>query len=91
MAKYGDQISIDYKVQKDYSAYQNSSHLNLYITKNDNVKFCDETGVELLYSWKLPVFNDILFTLTFGSVEIEATVKNKETGVVYKTIVHLDN
>ena len=94
LAGRGKQISVNQKVVrkfKPYSIMQRSIGFDLYATKAFDAKFCDDPGVSLLRPWEieLPENNNhdkditILFTLTFGTVEILATAENQKTGQKY--------
>lgn len=72
---------------------QRSISFDLYVTKALNAKFCNELGVSLLRPWEIELpenvnYEDvtILFTLTFGAVEILATAENQKTGEKYQVV-----
>jgi hypothetical protein len=67
----------------------------MYVTKEFDVKFCNDPGVSLLRPWEIELpendnYDDditILFTLTFDTVEILATAENEKTHEKYKVKV----
>ncbi|RIA82054.1 hypothetical protein C1645_809788 [Glomus cerebriforme] len=100
LAKRGEQVPVDKKIVRNYaapSATQKILGLDIYVTKKDNATYCNEPGVELLDSWniKIPEENkskenrSFSFTLTFGSVEIEATAQSK-SGEKFENSFELD-
>lgn len=87
---------MDEKIVKEfrpYSVLQQKISFDLYVTDNQDVKYCDEPEVSLLRNWEIELPENgniedmkdttILFTLTFTTVEILATAENKKTGEKY--------
>ena len=78
--------------------YQRKMGLDLFITPQDDAKYCDDYHVKPLgnkWSIDLPLsLNDddrsILYTMKFGSVEIEVTAVNSGTGDKYENTFDLD-
>jgi hypothetical protein len=80
------------------SLTQRSVNFNIYVTKEPEAKFCNDPGVILLRRLEIQLPDDddtdddeddyddviISLTLTFGTVEILATAKNKKTGENYR-------
>ncbi|CAG8709414.1 9814_t:CDS:2 [Funneliformis caledonium] len=69
---------------------------DIYITPEDDAKYIDDLLVKSLEKWsiELPLSlhdddHSILFTLMFGSVEIQATAVNTGTGDIYETTFDL--
>ncbi|RIA82050.1 hypothetical protein C1645_744051 [Glomus cerebriforme] len=93
LARRGDQVLANKTVTKTFepcSLMQQKVGFNMYVTKGTDAKFCNDPGVSLLRKWeiKLPENENfentiILFTLTFGTVEILATAENQKTGDRY--------
>ena len=81
-----------------YLSFQRNIDFDMYVTDEKDVKFCDDAEVSLLRNWEielpeLPENEDfdqeiedttIIFTLTFGTVEILATAQDQRTGKKYK-------
>ncbi|RIA87542.1 hypothetical protein C1645_827651 [Glomus cerebriforme] len=94
LAGRGKQISVNEKVVREFkphSIMQRSIGFDLYVTSAFNAKFCIDPGVSLLRPWEIELpendnYEDvtILFTLTFGTVEILATAENQKTGKKYQ-------
>ncbi|CAB5380814.1 unnamed protein product [Rhizophagus irregularis] len=91
LAGRGKQILVNQKVVrkfKPHSIMQPSIGFDLYVTSANNAKFCNDPGVKLLRLWEIELPDDyeditILFTITFGTVEILATAENQKTGEKY--------
>ncbi|CAB5381308.1 unnamed protein product [Rhizophagus irregularis] len=96
LAKRGEQVPANKKVIKAFepcSIMQQKIGFNMYVTKNTGAKFCNDPGVSLLRNWEIELPKNeniedmedttILFTLSFGSVEILATAENQKTGAKY--------
>ncbi|CAI2183150.1 1261_t:CDS:2, partial [Funneliformis geosporum] len=90
LAKLGDSVTENYKVIRKFQPFsllQRKMSFNLYATKKVNAKYCHDDGVTLLRACviELPENENlddvtIVFTLTFGAVEIIATAVNQNTG-----------
>ncbi|CAI2179278.1 13254_t:CDS:2 [Funneliformis geosporum] len=93
LAKLGDLVTENYKVIKKFQPFsllQREISFNMYATKKENAKYCNDDGVTLLRAWVIELpenenFDDItiVFTLTFN-VEIIATAVNQNTGEKYQ-------
>jgi hypothetical protein len=100
LAGRGKPISVNEKVTREFkphSMMQRCISFDLYVTKALNAKFCNDPGVSLLRPWEIELpendnYEDvtILFTLTFGAVEILATAENRKTGEKYQVKVKYD-
>ncbi|CAG8440520.1 uncharacterized protein OCT59_009835 [Rhizophagus irregularis] len=100
LAERGKPILVNEKVVREFkphSMMQRSISFDLYVTKALNAKFCNDPGVSLLRPWEIELpendnYEDvtILFTLTFGAVEILATAENQKTGEKYQVKVKYD-
>ncbi|CAG8452196.1 16940_t:CDS:2, partial [Acaulospora colombiana] len=92
LGKKGDKVAVDQKVVRIYaptSIIQERACLDLYVTSEEDAKFCDDTGVTLLdhFNFAVPVTGEvlrpILYVLNFGMVEIQATAINVASGERY--------
>ncbi|CAB4375389.1 unnamed protein product [Rhizophagus irregularis] len=96
LAKRGEQVPANKKVIKEFepcSITQQKIGFNMYVTRNTDAKFCNDPGVSLLRNWEIELPRNeniedmedttILFTLSFGSVEILATAENQKTSAKY--------
>ncbi|CAB5127514.1 actin-like ATPase domain-containing protein [Rhizophagus irregularis] len=96
LVQRGKQISMDEKIVKEFrpsSLLQQKISFDIYVTDNQDVKYCDDPEVSLLRNWEIELPENesiedmkdttILFTLTFTTVEILATAENKKTGKKY--------
>ncbi|RIA82063.1 hypothetical protein C1645_789124, partial [Glomus cerebriforme] len=100
LAKRGTQIAVDEKVHRAFLACdktQRKMGLDLYVTPQDDAKFCDENGVKTIGKWSIELpdsLNDndrsILYTMVFGNVEIQVTALNSGTKELFKTSFDLD-
>ncbi|CAB4491861.1 unnamed protein product [Rhizophagus irregularis] len=100
LAGRGKPIPVNEKVVREFkphSIMQRSISFDLYVTKALTAKFCNDPGVSLLRPWEIQLpendnYEDvtILFTLTFGAVEILATAENQKTGEKYQVKVKYD-
>ncbi|KAF0421512.1 actin-like ATPase domain-containing protein [Gigaspora margarita] len=68
---------------------QTVAALRIYITKERQPKYIDETGMQLLGTLKIDLLKSsnrsVKFELTFGTMEIKATAKNELTNETYHT------
>lgn len=97
LARRSKQISSNCKIVRKFRPYsltQRNISFDLYVTKEHDVKFCDDPGVSLLRPWEIELpendnYDDItiLFTLTFGTIEILATAENEKTREKYQVKV----
>jgi hypothetical protein len=100
LAKRGTQVAVNDEVTKKfcpYSTNQKSMSMNVYVTPQDDAKFCDENGVKLLGKWSVDIpltqkkeDRTIIYTMRFGSVEIEVSAVNSGTGDKHETTLELD-
>ncbi|GBB98506.1 hypothetical protein RclHR1_32470001, partial [Rhizophagus clarus] len=100
LAKRGTQISVNDKVYQSFISYDSTQRrmgLDLYVTPQDDAKFCDESHVKTLGKWSIELpdsKNDddrsILFTMIFGNVEIDVTAYNSGTEDMFETKFELD-
>ncbi|CAI2187060.1 17211_t:CDS:10 [Funneliformis geosporum] len=82
LKKLGDSVPENYKIIKHFQPFsllQRKISFNMYATKKENAKYCNDNGVTLLREWEIELPENenlddvtIVFTLTFG-VEITAT------------------
>ncbi|CAB5381354.1 unnamed protein product [Rhizophagus irregularis] len=96
LVERGKPILVNEKVVREFkphSMMQRIISFDLYVTKASNAKFCNDPGVSLLRPWEIELpenvnYEDvtILFTLTFGTVEILATAENQKTGEKYPVV-----
>lgn len=96
LARRGKQISVDENVVKYFkpsSLTQRIINFNIYVTNKSDAEFCNGPEVSLLrhLEIELPENDDdnydeivVSLSLTFGTVEILATAKNKKTGEKYR-------
>ncbi|CAB4491847.1 unnamed protein product [Rhizophagus irregularis] len=97
IASRGKEILVNDKVIKELkltSSMQRSVNFNIYVTKEPEAKFCSDLGVSLLCRLEIELpdddddddYDDVVISLilTFGTVEILATAKNKKTGENYR-------
>jgi len=91
-------MPVNEKIERKYyppNTKQKILGLDIYVTKKDDATYCNEPGVDLLDSWCVDIpkaskeNRAFLFTLTFGSVEIEAIAEAKN-GERYETTFDLD-
>ncbi|EXX74402.1 hypothetical protein RirG_051420 [Rhizophagus irregularis DAOM 197198w] len=83
-----------------YPIYPDQTHIvfNVYYTRNDFAKYCNESGMKLLGTLRINtpdthfgLNRQIEFSLTFAKMEIKATAKNKRNGKTYdETTFELD-
>ncbi|GES97296.1 hypothetical protein GLOIN_2v1884551 [Rhizophagus clarus] len=87
LAERGKQIGVDEKITRKFKPFdrqQTKMALDLFVTTQENAKFCDEPTTKALatYSVELPPNGDrsISYELTFGAVEIEVNACNPILG-----------
>ncbi|CAB4434630.1 unnamed protein product [Rhizophagus irregularis] len=100
LVKRGTQINVNDKVYQSFISYdatQRRMGLDLYVTPQDDAKFCDDPDVKTLGNWSVELpdsTNDddrsILFTMIFGNVEIDVTAYNSGTEAMFDTKFNLD-
>ncbi|CAG8598917.1 6205_t:CDS:2, partial [Scutellospora calospora] len=94
---YGVEIKSDYDIRNDPSSLR-VAVFHVYITKSLRPKYIGEDGMKLLGTLRIELSNaptlgrerPVEFALTFGTMEIKATAKNKLTQEVYNTTFELD-
>ncbi|CAG8789937.1 19187_t:CDS:1, partial [Racocetra fulgida] len=76
---------------------QTDMTFNIFITPDNNAKYCDEDGMKMLGKMKIDLPDPhrgknrlVEFTLTFGTMEVKATAVNKRTGQVYESTFVLE-
>ncbi|CAB4491807.1 unnamed protein product [Rhizophagus irregularis] len=100
LVKRGTQVNVNDKVYQSFISYdatQRRMGLDLYVTPQDDAKFCDDPDVKTLGNWSVELpdsTNDddrsILFTMIFGNVEIDVTAYNSGTEAMFDTKFNLD-
>ncbi|CAB5390996.1 unnamed protein product [Rhizophagus irregularis] len=100
LVKRGTQINVNDKVYQSFISYdatQRKMGLDLYVTPQDDAKFCDDPDVKTLGNWSVELpdsTNDddrsILFTMIFGNVEIDVTAYNSGTEAIFDAKFELD-
>ncbi|RGB26393.1 hypothetical protein C1646_800615 [Rhizophagus diaphanus] len=87
LAERGKQMPVDAKVTRTFHPFhrqQAKMGLDLFVTTQENTKFCDEPTSKLLgnFSVDLPPNGDrsILYEMIFGAVEIEVNARNSILG-----------
>ncbi|RIA97905.1 hypothetical protein C1645_801499 [Glomus cerebriforme] len=100
LAEKGRHVDVDEEVSHSFSvarADQRSMDMDIYVSRNSSVKYCDEEGVELLGNFSvqmqdthLGINRSVLYTLRFGEMEIRATAKNKQSNEEYHTSFRLE-
>jgi hypothetical protein len=100
MARIGTMVKPNQEFTSDIvPVYERQEVINFYIyyTTNYSAEYCDEDGMEKLGNLlitlpdvHLGLNRPVLFSLTFGRMEIIATAKNKLNGQNYQTTLKLD-
>ncbi|RGB25599.1 hypothetical protein C1646_675454 [Rhizophagus diaphanus] len=100
LAKRGTEVKVNQTfgyVAKPSSLNQIDMTFNIYATTNFDAKYCDDPNTKHLGTLKIDLPDIQLgskrlveFYLTFGTMEIKATAKNKNSGLVYQTTLNLD-
>ena len=101
LAERGKSVSENDKVIRQFTPYsliQQKMDVDMYFTSSYDAKYCNEPEVKLLRKWeiKLPELDNydenitILFTLTFGNVEMSATAVNEKTKDKYHVTFKYD-
>ena len=93
MAQRGTEVEINQEFTsqcKPRCSDQTRMTFFIYYTRNYNAVYCDEPDMDLLGKLHIDLPGSglnriVLFGLTFGEMEITATLKNKQTGQSYKT------
>ncbi|CAB4473660.1 unnamed protein product [Rhizophagus irregularis] len=95
LALRGVEVAVDQKFY--YTAgpvvpNQTDMTFNIFITPDNNAKYCDEDGMKMLGKMKIDLPDPqrgknrlVEFTLTFGTMEVKATAINKRTGQIYES------
>ena len=71
---------------------QDEIGIDIFVSKDRDVKFCDDPGVSLLRNWQIELPDNenledvmILFTLTFGvGLEVNAKAENQKNGAEHQ-------
>jgi len=100
LAKRGTEVKVNQTfgyVAKPSSLNQIDMTFNIYTTTNFDAKYCDDPNTKHLGTLKIDLPDVQLgskrlveFYLTFGTMEIKATAKNKNSGLIYQTTFNLD-
>ncbi|RIA89188.1 hypothetical protein C1645_825213 [Glomus cerebriforme] len=100
LAKRGTEVKVNQTfgyVAKPSNPNQIDMTFNIYATTNFDAKYCDDPNAKYLGTLKIDLPDKQLgskrlveFYLTFGTMEIKATAKNKKSGLVYQTTLNLD-
>ncbi|GES81263.1 hypothetical protein GLOIN_2v1470298 [Rhizophagus clarus] len=100
LAEKGKHVDVDEEVSHSFTvarAEQKSMDMDIYVSRNSSVNYCNEEGVELLGNFSvlmpdthLGLNRSVLYTLRFGEMEIRATAKNKQNGEEYHTTFKLE-
>ncbi|CAG8439356.1 13748_t:CDS:2 [Funneliformis caledonium] len=100
LAKRGTEVKVNQTfgyMAKPTNSNQVDMRFNIYVTTNFDAKYCDEPGTKLLGTLKVDLPDKqfcskrkVEFDLTFGTMEIKATARNKKSGLVYQTTLNLD-
>ncbi|CAG8769558.1 32184_t:CDS:10, partial [Gigaspora margarita] len=95
LAKKGTIANLDQKFEQSFKPFnpsQTAMNFNIYITKNEEPKYCNEDGIEFLGKLEidLPDFDlglgrKVTFSLCFAEEEIKATAINLLNGQNYHT------
>ncbi|RIB06646.1 hypothetical protein C2G38_2046625 [Gigaspora rosea] len=100
LALRGVEVAVDQKFY--YTAgpvvpNQTDMTFNIYITPDNNAKYCDEDGMKMLGKMKIDLPDPhrgknrlVEFTLTFGTMEVKATAVNKRSGQIYESTFVLE-
>jgi hypothetical protein len=95
LAKRGTHVTNQHTfrtVFKPYSLFQTTISFNMYISSEEDVKYCDDESVELLDEWgiNVPILDDfddqyILLILYFvDGFQLAAIAENQKTGDKYQ-------
>jgi len=101
LAQRRTRVEVDRKFSGEFCpvrANQTNITFNIYYTKNDFGKYCDDSSMKLLGTLRintpdthLGLNRPVEFSLTFAKMEIKATAKNKRNGKIYdETTFELD-
>ncbi|CAG8555077.1 540_t:CDS:2 [Acaulospora morrowiae] len=100
MAKRGTRVDVDQGFSKSLvPVYENQTSMEIktYVTREYSATYCDEPGMHLLGTLKIDLpdphlgFNrKVMYTLTFGGMEISVIAKNTTNGNIYNTTFTLD-
>ncbi|CAG8475320.1 4773_t:CDS:2, partial [Racocetra fulgida] len=97
----GTRVSVNQSFRKDYkplNADQKMAVFQVYITKETRPKYIKDAGMRILGTLKIALSKalslgrdrPVEFELTFGTMEIKASARNKITGETYRTTFELD-
>ncbi|CAB4438817.1 unnamed protein product [Rhizophagus irregularis] len=101
LAQRRTKVDVDRKFSGEFSPVRaDQTHIvfNVYYTRSDFAKYCNESGMKLLGTLRINtpdthfgLNRQIEFSLTFAKMEIKATAKNKRNGKTYdETTFELD-
>ncbi|CAG8506950.1 24861_t:CDS:2 [Racocetra persica] len=99
LAKRGDRVAVGERVLRIFSTTHILQHLmglDLFVTRDDDAKYCDSQGVELLdkFNINVPITGTekraILYIMNFGMAEIQVTAINPDNGMKYERVFDLD-
>ncbi|CAG8525084.1 8431_t:CDS:2 [Ambispora leptoticha] len=100
LIKRGTLVDVNAKVSREFFPVYNNqtaATFKVFATRNDRARYCDEGSVRLLGILKIDLPDvhlgtnrPIEFELTFGTMEIEASARNKQTGQYYTSTFELD-
>ncbi|CAG8557441.1 193_t:CDS:2 [Acaulospora colombiana] len=100
MVKRGTRVEVDQEFTERFVPVfpdQTGITFSVYVTKEYNAVYCDDPGMRLLgtLSIDLPdthlgLNRPVLYTLSFGQMEINCAAKNQITGDIYNTTFALD-
>ncbi|GES97225.1 hypothetical protein GLOIN_2v1783264 [Rhizophagus clarus] len=98
LVERGTKMDINQEVTKSVKPVfpdQNAILYELYYTQENDAEYCDDPGVELLGELHIDLPGSdldryVLFGMTFGKIEIDATSKNKQICQSYKLLLNLN-
>ncbi|CAG8657378.1 4405_t:CDS:2 [Cetraspora pellucida] len=101
LAVRGAPVAVNQTFSKEYKplgANQTMAVFQVYITKETRPRYIKDAGMRILGTLKIALSRTpslgrerpVEFGLTFGTMEIKATAKNKVTGEIYHTTFELD-
>jgi len=99
IAKRGTTVECDKDISVNnlspISMFQTSVTFYIYFTSEYEAKYCDDIGMELLGSLKIDFSDrnpnrDLVFTLSFGRMELTATAMDQTNGKNYLATFLID-
>ncbi|CAJ0911447.1 796_t:CDS:2 [Entrophospora sp. SA101] len=95
LAFRGTEVSVDQKFSytaAPVATNQIDMTFNIFITTDNNARYCDEDGMRMLGKMKIDLPDPqkgknrlVEFSLTFGTMEVKAMAINKRTGQIYES------